>query len=393
MLWIKIEDINRLEIFKKRYPNNTLVLNQQDIENAVKEKKDVISPFSPKDFNFSNFGIFNLIEDSSIPKEIKTEKLLDKYLEEKLSLRVIVPKVNFSDMGGAEKLKEDVRYFHKLEQYNIATGGLFLFGIPGAGKSFFAECFAGETNRILIDLDLTKISFDDNPSESLNKIVKFLLEKKERYVLWIDEIEKMVDPSNPKAMQVFGRLLTILNDISKENIKELVFIVTANRIENIRKYNPEFLRKGRFRKLYFLNFPSMDNAKSIFKLYINKNLKKIKPYIRSEDYNKIVSLWNGFDYNEYLKYIDNFFYDNKIAKNNFIYSPAEIKTFADELFYKILLKYENTKELNIDFSKEIYSVLEEIAPLQLSMQEGTYGMISQILSFNKVQFKIFEEIN
>jgi len=393
MLWIKIEDINRIEIFKKKYPNNILVLNQQDIETAIQDKKDVISPFSPKDFNFPDFGIFNLIEDNSIPKEIKTQNLLDKYLEEKLSLRVVYPKVNFSDMGGAEKLKEDVKYFHKLERYNIATGGLFLFGIPGAGKSFFAECFAGETNRVLIDLDLTKISFDDNPSESLNKIVKFLLEKKERYVLWIDEIEKMVDPSNPKAMQVFGRLLTILNDISKENIKELVFIVTANRIENIRKYNPEFLRKGRFRKLYFLNFPSLKNAENIFKLYINKNLKKIKPYIKSEDYKNIASLWERFDYTESIKYIDNFFYDNKIAKNNFIYSPAEIKTFADELFYKILLKYENTKELNVDFNQEIYSVLEEVAPLQLSMQEGTYEMISQVLSFDKIEFKIFETIS
>ena len=394
MIWIKIENIKRVSFYISKNPNLMFISNKEDLNKAIKEKKDVISPFTPKDFNFSsNYGFFNLIEDNSIPEEIKKHNLLDKYLEDRLSLKVIYPKTTFNDLGGAGKLKEDIKYFQKLEKYNNAIGGLFLFGVPGAGKSFFAECFAGETKRILIDLDLTKISFDDNPSDTLNKIVEFLLSKKERYVLWIDEIEKMINPDNPKAMQIFGRLLTLLNDINKENIKELVFIVTANRIDNIVQYNPEFLRKGRFRKLYFLNFPSMQNAQDIFKLYINKNLKKVKPYLKNDFYKKIYNIWDMLDYIEMLKYIDNFFYQEKI-ENTFIYSPAEIKTFAEELFYKIIFNIEETGNFNVDIKKEIENTVKEIIPLQLSMKEGILNMISQKLSFNSnLDLKIYEEIS
>jgi len=398
MIWVKIEDFSKLEKIKTKYPSSIEVLDEKDVKKALLEKKDVISPFSPKDFGFENYGVFNLIEDNSIPNEVISQKLLDKYLKERLSLRVIYPKVTFNDLAGAKKLKKDVEYFSKLEKYNIAIGGIFLFGIPGAGKSYFAECFAGETHRTLIDLDLTKIAFDKNPSDSLNRIVDFLLNKKERCVLWIDEIEKMIDPNNPKAMQVFGRLLTILNDISKENIKELVFIVTANKIENIRENNPEFLRKGRFRKLYFLNFPSYESAKEIFNLYINKNLKKIKMFLTNDKYLKVKNLWDKFifDLNNYLKYIDNFFYEEKIAKDTFIYSPAEIKTFSEELFFKVLFELEkyNFNISVIDFQKEILKVLEEVVPLQLSMKEGTYSMLSQTLSYQKnLDFKVFEIVS
>ena len=390
MLWIKIEDAKKTDTYLSKYKNSLFVSDKDELKKAVLNKKDVISPFYPKDFGFENYGFFNLIEINSIPNEIKQNNLLDKYLEEKLSLRVIYPKTTFSDLAGAEKLKEDVRFFERLEKYNNAIGGLFLFGVPGAGKSYFAECFAGESKRILIDLDLTKISFDDNPSESLTKIIEFLLNKKDRYVLWIDEIEKMVDPSNPKAMQVFGRLLTVLNDINKENIKEIVFIVTANKIDKIMENNPEFLRKGRFRKLYFLNFPSFESAKGIFKLYFKKNLNKIKPYIKKEVYSKLETLLYTLDYNEFLKFIDNFFYENKI-ENTFIYSPAEIKTFSEELLFKMLFLIEDGKNFNI--FEIIKDIITEIVPIQLSMKEGIYSMISQKESFNSnVQFKIFEEV-
>jgi SpoVK/Ycf46/Vps4 family AAA+-type ATPase len=388
MLWVKIEDIKLKELYKKK--GYCFVFNKEDIYKAISLKKDIVSFLKPADFGFENYGFFNLIEDKTIPDEIKDNNLLDKYLEEKLHLKAIKPQTTFSDLAGAEKLKEDVRFFNFLEKYNTAIGGLFLFGVPGAGKSYFAECFAGETKRMLIDLDLTKISYDENPSESLNKIIEFLLEKKGRYVLWIDEIEKMIDPSNPKAMQVFGRLLTVLNDINKYNIKELVFIVTANKITNIMENNPEFLRKGRFRKLYFLNFPSFKSAKAIFQLYINKNLKKIEKLISLDRKLKIKSIFNKLNLDEELKYIDNLFYENKI-ENTFIYSPAEIKTFVDEMFFKILFNLENNIPVNTE--NIIKEIITEVIPIQASMKEGIYSMVSQKRSFGRIEFKMFEEVS
>jgi hypothetical protein len=149
MLWVKTEDINVLNKYKNK--GYYFVFNENDVKLAISTGKNIVSFKKPSDFGYENYGFFNLIEDKTIPNEINENKLLDKYLEEKLKLKVSYPQTTFSDLAGAKKLKEDVNFFKFLEKHGTATGGLFLFGIPGAGKSFFAECFAGETNRILID--------------------------------------------------------------------------------------------------------------------------------------------------------------------------------------------------------------------------------------------------
>jgi SpoVK/Ycf46/Vps4 family AAA+-type ATPase len=162
----------------------------------------------------------------------------------------------------------------------MSITGLFLFGVAGAGKSYFAECFAGTTGRHFVMLDLAHFMSLPNPTKAIDDVFVFLLSQKENYLLLIDEIEKMFQldgsSTNLVSEQIFGKMLTWLANIYESKNSNLTFVATANRVENLLKNKPEFVRRGRFDRLYFLNYPKVEtSAPEIFKMYLNKERKNI----------------------------------------------------------------------------------------------------------------------
>ena len=87
-------------------------------------------------------------------------------------------------------------------------------------------------------------------------------------VLWIDEIEKAFAGSNNSAgnndmlvMRMMGYFLTWMQER-----KSAVYIVaTANDV-----MRPEFMRKGRFDEVYFVDFPNENERREIFQKKIDK---------------------------------------------------------------------------------------------------------------------------
>lgn len=91
-------------------------------------------------------------------------------------------------------------------------------------------------------------------------------------VLWIDEIEKAFSginsagSGNEVTTRLFGQFLTWMQE--KENT---VFIVaTANDISNI---PAEFLRKGRFDELFFVDLPNNQERLNILEIQLQKRHK------------------------------------------------------------------------------------------------------------------------
>jgi ATPase, AAA family len=91
-------------------------------------------------------------------------------------------------------------------------------------------------------------------------------------ILWIDEIEKAFAGINQDGgasditKRLFGQFLTWLQE--KENT---VFVVaTAN---DITAFPPEFLRKGRFDEVFFIDFPNEEEREKIFKIHLEKRGK------------------------------------------------------------------------------------------------------------------------
>lgn len=109
-------------------------------------------------------------------------------------------------------------------------------------------------------------------------------------VLWIDEIEKAFagvggdGGGNDVTTRLFGQFLTWMQE--KENT---VFIVaTAN---DISRMPPEFLRKGRFDELFFVDLPNGEERRKIIEIH----LKKRNKWSRNIDSIALIKETDGFN--------------------------------------------------------------------------------------------------
>ncbi len=365
---------NLPEELKKIYNNLRIIEfpNKNDILNLLRENSNynIIVLTNQEPFKeYKNLFVIKKIKNkfdllSSQHKEMNFSE--EKILEMDLGLSVIKSPFTLKDIGGAKALKEYTNLLIKAEKNGFKAKGVFLVGIPGTGKSFFPKCFAGELDRKLILLNLSQIMESNEPIEKLNNIFEFLHKKQidskdEKYVILIDEIEKMIGSSSVKEKQMLGRLLTILNDINTpacEYSFNAIFFATANDLNSILKNNPEFLRRGRWDELFFINLPTHENAEEMFNIYIKKyNLKFVLEEIMNLDsiFAEIEAVYQK---------------ENPIS-NRFPYTPAEIENFCKRLdFCK--------KAKGDEFSKkDVIDSIQLIIPLVKSAKEGIEKMVAQ----------------
>lgn len=254
----------------------------QDLRDTAGRNIAFMAPYLPIDFdrkmkNSNYFSVVELQNQHGVLTSSQKALGIDEteIMEQKFGISIYEPEETFASMGGADILKDYVNRVIAMESLNIKIKGIFLVGIPGTGKSFTAKCFAGETKRKLVELNLSVLMFQPNPIFALKQVFQFLSKQNAKFIIWIDEIEKQI-VDDEKSQQVLGALLTILNDLGSSTSKfsvDAIFFATANNITSIAEKNPEFLRKGRFDELFFLNYPKPENAKSIFELYRKKTNK------------------------------------------------------------------------------------------------------------------------
>jgi len=150
-----------------------------------------------------------------------------------------------------------------------APKGLLLLGVQGCGKSLTAKAVASHWALPLLRLDVGRIfsSLIGSSEENLRKAIR-VAESVSPAVLWIDEIEKGLAGSagatvtdSGVSARVFGALLTWL----QEKTAPVFVVATANRIDLL---PPELLRKGRFDEIFFIDLPSSDERREIFRIHI-----------------------------------------------------------------------------------------------------------------------------
>ena len=145
--------------------------------------------------------------------------------------------------------------------------GLALIGIPGTGKSLCAKVTAGLWKLPLLRLDMGAVfggilgSSERNIREAIQ-----ISEIIAPCVLWVDEIEKAFAGSggdSGTASRVLGTFLTWMQERSRP-----VFVfATANNIEHL---PPEFLRKGRFDEVFFLDLPTDEERQAILEVHLKR---------------------------------------------------------------------------------------------------------------------------
>ena len=196
-------------------------------------------------------------------------------------LEIIDFKEGIDDIGGLNGLKEwlemKAKIFRNLDEakeFGVDTPkGVLLVGMPGCGKSLSSKACARLFNVPLLRLDIGRLLGKYvGESEHNMRIALKTAESISPCILWVDEIEKAfsgIDQNGGASditKRLFGQFLTWLQE--KENT---VFVVaTAN---DITAFPPEFLRKGRFDEIFFVDFPDKEEREKIFEIHLKKRNK------------------------------------------------------------------------------------------------------------------------
>ncbi|MBM7866046.1 AAA family ATPase [Heliobacterium gestii] len=185
-------------------------------------------------------------------------------------LEIIGHDLDMSAVGGLSQLKRWLRtrvsaFSPEAQAYGLPfPRGVLLVGVPGCGKSLSAKALASEWQKPLLRLDAGRLfSSFVGETEANTRRALAVAEAVSPVVLWIDEIEKGlagVQSSNRTdsgvTARVFGHFLTWMQEK-----KSPVFVVaTANDISQL---PPEFLRKGRFDEIFFVDLPDEKERRQV----------------------------------------------------------------------------------------------------------------------------------
>ena len=261
-------------------------------------------------------------------------------------LEIIDFKEKIEDIGGLEGLKEwlksKAQVFRRLDEakkFGVDTPkGVLLVGMPGCGKSLAAKASARLFNVPLLRLDIGRLLGKYvGESEHNMRVALKTAESISPCILWIDEIEKAFAGINQDGgasditKRLFGQFLTWLQE--KENT---VFVVaTAN---DITAFPPEFLRKGRFDEVFFIDFPNEEERERIFEIHLEKR-GKLTDDIDINELAKATEGYCGADIEEVVKNtVENIFVleeEKEITTQDLLDSIKNIDSLSNILADKI----------------------------------------------------------
>jgi ATP-dependent 26S proteasome regulatory subunit len=147
--------------------------------------------------------------------------------------------------------------------------GVLLMGVQGCGKSLSVKAIAKELALPLYRLDIGKLygQYIGQTEQNLRKALD-TVDKLAPMCLWLDEIEKGFAASAGESdggvsQRVLGTFLTWMQER-----KSVCFLAaTAN---DIYRLPPEFLRKGRFDEIFFVDLPDCEMRNVLFQIHLKK---------------------------------------------------------------------------------------------------------------------------
>jgi SpoVK/Ycf46/Vps4 family AAA+-type ATPase len=207
--------------------------------------------------------------------------------------------------------------------------GLMLVGPPGTGKSLLAKTIGQALGVPIMRFDLGAIFAGIvGESESNMRNAMKLAEAIAPVVLWIDEIEKAFAGATGEStdsgvsQRLFGAFLSWM----QEKTAPVFVVATANDISRLPK---EFLRKGRFDEIFYVDLPRQGERQDILNIHLARHHK----HLPEADLSRLASLCTG-------------------------YSGAEIEQAVNEAIIATLLPIERDLEVT-----DLEESLEAIIPL------------------------------
>ncbi|CAN5678024.1 AAA family ATPase [soil metagenome] len=201
-------------------------------------------------------------------------------------------------VGGLEELKHWLKqrsnaFTERAREYGLPQPkGMLILGVPGCGKSLIAKTTARLWGLPLLRLDMGRVydgSMVGRSEANLRNALR-TAESISPAVLFIDEIDKAfagsagsADSDGGTSSRIFGSFLTWM----QEKTSPVFVIATANRVERLPS---EFLRKGRFDEIFFVDLPNEEERKEIFKIHLSKRRSDIERF----DFDQLSKVCEGF---------------------------------------------------------------------------------------------------
>jgi len=192
-------------------------------------------------------------------------------------IQYVKPDITFDDIGGLDGLKKWIRtrtkaYSAAARDYGLTYAkGVLLCGIPGTGKSAIAKATANEFGFPLFTLDIGSL-FGSRVGETESNFRKVTetVDSIGRCVLFIDEIEKALNRAatsgqgdSGTSSRSFATFLTWLSDH-----KTPVFVIATSNDHT--RLPSEFIRKGRFDEVFWLDLPTPEERVRIFSVLLKR---------------------------------------------------------------------------------------------------------------------------
>jgi len=206
--------------------------------------------------------------------------------------------ITIEGVGGLEELKRWLiqrsnAFTEKAREYRLPQPkGMLILGVPGCGKSLIAKTTARLWSLPLLRLDMGRVydgSMVGRSEANLRNALK-TAESISPVILFIDELDKAfagttgsADSDGGTSSRIFGSFLTWM----QEKTSPVFVMATANRVERL---PGEFLRKGRFDEIFFVDLPTPDEKKEIFKIHLSKRRKEILRF----DLEQLAKVADGF---------------------------------------------------------------------------------------------------
>ena len=153
----------------------------------------------------------------------------------------------------------------------VAISFTSLTGVPGCGKSLIAKSISSMWHLPLLRFDVSKVfnMYVGNSESNMREAIK-MAEAISPCVLWIDEIEKGFSGlggsgDSGTTSRIFGTFLSWM----QEKTKPVFVVATANNIDSLPS---EMMRKGRFDEIFFIDLPTFNERKQIFKVHLESRL-------------------------------------------------------------------------------------------------------------------------
>ncbi len=211
-------------------------LNADDIRKVIDAKKSIVERDGLLEYFPVERSLADIADLSTLKKWLNKRKSIITKPEQAASYGLVFPK------------------------------GILLLGVPGSGKSLCAKAVAMEWKLPLLKMDPSNL-YNKYIGES-EKNFKRAMETSEKMspvVLWIDEIEKAFSSGSDSDSGVSQRVLGIFLSWMQERKGQVFVVATSN---DVKKLPPEFLRKGRFDEIFFVDLPDEKTREHIFKIHL-----------------------------------------------------------------------------------------------------------------------------